>query len=141
MSYEERIRQLEAETARLNRRLANTPADDIQRRVELMRTIREADKELAGLRYRIKTPQEREEYWVWATNHQMRVQSEAGQDVYAIFDSEWLEATQAFEPQIEQIMLRVANELSLDYSFIMRLATAEAGSDAWKAIRQTEREA
>ena len=140
MSYEERIRQLEAETARLNRRLASMPTDDDERRVELMRTIREADKELADLRYRIKTPQEREEYWVWATNHHMRVQSEAGQDEYAIFNAEWLKTTRVWEPAIEQIMLRVANELNLDYGFIMRLAAAEAGSDAWKAIRQTEQE-
>jgi hypothetical protein len=135
---EERVRQVEIEIAQLSRRLASTPAQDAERRVELMRAIRSLDRELSSLRYQQKTPEEREEYWVWATNHQMRVQCEAGQDEYAIFDSEWLEATRAWEPRIEQIMLRVTKELNLDYGFVMRLATAKAGSDVWKAIREAE---
>jgi hypothetical protein len=136
-----RVRQLEAEIAQLNRCLASTPAEDAERRIELMRAIRGLDRELAGLRYQQKTPEEREEYWVWVTNHQMRVQCEAGEDEYAIFNSEWLEATRAWEPRIERILLRVAAELNLDYDFVMRLAAAEAGSDAWKAIRGRQREA
>jgi hypothetical protein len=136
-TIEKRIQQLETETAELNRQLANTPTDDREKSVELMKAIRELDLELSDLRYQIKTPPEREQYWVWATNHQMRVQSEAGQDMYAIFTKEWLEETRAREPQIDEILQIVIQELDLDSDFVMGLVSAEAGSDEWKTIRQS----
>lgn len=140
MSHEDRIRKLEAEIAQLNERLADTPDADDERRVQLMGTIREVGKELGRLRYEQMTPAEREKHWLWATNHQMRVQCEVGIDEYAIFSSEWLEEVRAWEPAIEHIMLRVAEELKLDYDLIMRLATAKAGSDEWEAIREEKQE-
>ena len=140
-TIEERIDQLERETAELNRQLADTSSNDRDRKVKLMKTIRKLDQELSSLRYQIKTPQEREQHWVWATNHQMRVQSEAGQDMYAIFSKEWLEETRAREPRIEEILRVVAQELGLDQDLILGLVSAEAGSDEWQAIRQSKPEA
>jgi seryl-tRNA synthetase len=83
---DQKIQQLEAEVAQLNRQLRATSSRDRKRKVELMKAIRKIDEELGNLRYQKKSPQEREDYWVWATNHQIRVQSEAGQDEYAIFN-------------------------------------------------------
>lgn len=140
-TIEERIHQLETETAELNRQLASTPTDNPECKVELMKTIRELDRELSDLRYQIKTPKEREQYWVWATNHQMRVQSEAGQDMYVIFSKEWLEKTRAREPRIEEILQVVVQELGLDPDTVTGLVAAEAGSDEWKAVRQSMPEA
>ena len=137
-TIEERIQQLEMETAELNRQLANTPIDDRERSVELMKTIRELDRELSELRYQIKTPQEREQYWAWAIHHQIRVQSEVGQDIYAIFCQEWLEETRAWEPRIEEILQFVIQELGLDTDLVMGLMAEKKDSDVWRAVRRSK---
>ncbi len=103
--------------------------------IALMSEYSEIKNMLSELAYSTYSFDQKVQWWGQQTLLQMRMQSEAGEDEWVLFDKAWYDQALIKEPQLSEILVIMCKKTGIDYECIKKLVQFELNSKEWIDIR------